>query len=120
MTSPNLKAETFAETTGDTAEAATTLLERLADRLGGKASVTTIYGEPVACEGVTIIPVARVAFSFGGVPAARSAHPRGERGAAEVAAPKRGRSASLKFVTGQPCSSPFVIRGLMSSSPWRS
>jgi uncharacterized spore protein YtfJ len=49
-----------------TAEATATLLERLADRLGGKASVTAVYGEPVVCQGVTVIPVARVGFGFGG------------------------------------------------------
>jgi uncharacterized spore protein YtfJ len=49
-----------------TAEATATLLERLADRVGGKASVTAVYGEPVVCEGVTVIPVARVGFGFGG------------------------------------------------------
>ncbi len=49
-----------------TAEAAANLLERLADRLGGKASVTAVYGEPVVCEGVTVIPVAKVGFGFGG------------------------------------------------------
>jgi uncharacterized spore protein YtfJ len=45
---------------------AATLLERLADRLGGKASVTAVYGEPVVYEGVTVIPVAKVRFGFGG------------------------------------------------------
>jgi uncharacterized spore protein YtfJ len=55
-----------AEAAHGTAEAAATLLERLADRLGGKASVTAVYGEPVVCEGVTVIPVAKVGFGFGG------------------------------------------------------
>ncbi len=41
MSSPNLNEETSVETAGGTAEAATSPLERLADRLGGKASVTT-------------------------------------------------------------------------------
>jgi uncharacterized spore protein YtfJ len=48
------------------AEASATLLERLADRLGGKATVTAVFGEPVVCEGVTVIPVAKVRFGFGG------------------------------------------------------
>lgn len=46
--------------------AADALLEHLADRLGGSASVTAVYGEPVTADGVTVIPVARVAFGLGG------------------------------------------------------
>ncbi|MPZ62101.1 MAG: sporulation protein [Propionibacteriales bacterium] len=55
---------------GQIAESATdeaaTLLERLADRIAGQASVRTVYGEPISSEGVTVIPVARVHFGFGG------------------------------------------------------
>jgi uncharacterized spore protein YtfJ len=58
--------ETATRAAHTTAEAAVTLLERLADRLGGKASVRAVYGEPVVGEGVTVIPVARVSFGFGG------------------------------------------------------
>ena len=46
--------------------AADALLEHLADRLGGSASVTAVYGEPVTADGVTVIPVARVAIGLGG------------------------------------------------------
>ena len=42
------------------------MLGRLADRLGGKASVTAAFGQPVVADGVTVIPVARVGFGFGG------------------------------------------------------
>jgi uncharacterized spore protein YtfJ len=45
---------------------ATALLERLAERLGGKASVTAVFGEPVVADGVTVIPVAAASFGFGG------------------------------------------------------
>lgn len=48
------------------AQASTALLERLADKLGARASVTTVYGEPITNAGVTVIPVARVGFGFGG------------------------------------------------------
>ncbi|WP_128376907.1 spore germination protein GerW family protein [Streptomyces cavernae] len=48
------------------AHASVTLLERLADKLGGRASVTAVYGEPVTAGGVTVIPVAQVGFGFGG------------------------------------------------------
>ncbi|WP_345013129.1 spore germination protein GerW family protein [Streptomyces shaanxiensis] len=48
------------------ARASATFLERLADKLGGRASVTAVYGEPVTTDGVTVIPVAKVSFGFGG------------------------------------------------------
>ncbi|MDC0771240.1 spore germination protein GerW family protein [Streptomyces sp. HD] len=48
------------------AHASVTLLERLAERLGSSATVTAVYGEPVTTDGVTVIPVAKVAFGLGG------------------------------------------------------
>ena len=47
-------------------EPANELLERLAAQLGGKASVSAVYGQPVERENVTIVPVAKVSFGFGG------------------------------------------------------
>ncbi|WP_306323896.1 MULTISPECIES: spore germination protein GerW family protein [unclassified Streptomyces] len=48
------------------ARASVTLLERLAEKLGGRASVAAVFGEPVFREGITVVPVARVGFGFGG------------------------------------------------------
>ncbi|PWI14698.1 sporulation protein [Streptomyces sp. Act143] len=48
------------------AQASVTLLERLAEKLGGKASVGAVYGEPITRDGITVVPVARVGFGFGG------------------------------------------------------
>ena len=42
------------------------ILERLANRIGGSVRVTTIFGEPVEKDGVTVIPVARARWGFGG------------------------------------------------------
>jgi hypothetical protein len=42
------------------------LLERLADRLGAKASVQAVYGEPIRHGELTVVPVARVRWGFGG------------------------------------------------------
>jgi uncharacterized spore protein YtfJ len=42
------------------------LLERLAELIGAKAGVQAVFGEPVRHEGLTIIPVARVRWGFGG------------------------------------------------------
>ena len=39
---------------------------RLADRVGGHAGVRAIFGEPVERDGVTVIPVGRVRWGFGG------------------------------------------------------
>ncbi|MDN3357678.1 spore germination protein GerW family protein [Actinomadura sp. DC4] len=47
------------------ARPAAELLERLADRLGGRASVSAVFGDPVERGDVTIIPVATVGFGFG-------------------------------------------------------
>ncbi|AZQ38839.1 sporulation protein [Streptomyces cyaneochromogenes] len=46
--------------------ASVAFLERLADKLGGSASVTAVYGEPVTSDGITVIPVAKIAYGFGG------------------------------------------------------
>lgn len=42
------------------------LLERLADRLGAKAGVHAVFGEPITRGDLTIISVARVRWGFGG------------------------------------------------------
>jgi uncharacterized spore protein YtfJ len=42
------------------------LLGRIGETVGGKADVSTIFGDPVQREGVTVIPVAKARFGFGG------------------------------------------------------
>jgi uncharacterized spore protein YtfJ len=42
------------------------LLERLAERVGATARASTVFGDPVEDEGVTVIPVARAKWGFGG------------------------------------------------------
>jgi uncharacterized spore protein YtfJ len=42
------------------------LLERIGQAVGQKAQVSTIFGEPVEREGVTVVPVAKARFGFGG------------------------------------------------------
>jgi uncharacterized spore protein YtfJ len=41
-------------------------VENIATPLEHNASVKTVYGEPIVADGKTIIPVAQVAFGFGG------------------------------------------------------
>jgi uncharacterized spore protein YtfJ len=48
------------------------LLDRLAQRLGGTANAATIFGAPVERGDVTVIPVARAAYGFGGGSGTRS------------------------------------------------
>ena len=42
------------------------LLERIGQTVGNRAQVSTIFGEPVEREGVTVIPVAKARFGYGG------------------------------------------------------
>ncbi|MCO6006109.1 hypothetical protein NE236_14035 [Actinoallomurus purpureus] len=65
MTDIESAPEAAVEAASETVEAARSLLERLADRLGGKASVTAVFGEPVVSDGVTVIPVAQTVYGFG-------------------------------------------------------
>jgi uncharacterized spore protein YtfJ len=41
-------------------------VERLAKRLGLSASAKAVFGEPVERDGVTVVPVAKVRWGFGG------------------------------------------------------
>jgi uncharacterized spore protein YtfJ len=42
------------------------LLDRIGQTVGQRAQVSTIFGEPVDREGITVIPVAKARFGFGG------------------------------------------------------
>jgi hypothetical protein len=46
--------------------AADRLLERLAELVGARAGVQAVFGEPVTRQDLTVIPVARVRWGFGG------------------------------------------------------
>jgi hypothetical protein len=41
-------------------------LATLVERLGGSANAAAVYGQPVERDGLTLIPVARVAWAMGG------------------------------------------------------
>ena len=45
---------------------AATLLERLGQQLTTSATAQNVYGTPVERDGITVIPVARVRYGFGG------------------------------------------------------
>jgi uncharacterized spore protein YtfJ len=42
------------------------LLDRIGQTVGQKAQVSTVFGEPVERDSVTVIPVAKTRFGFGG------------------------------------------------------
>jgi uncharacterized spore protein YtfJ len=42
------------------------VIEKIADVVGGTASVRLVYRDPVERDGTTVVPVARVRFGFGG------------------------------------------------------
>ena len=65
MTVPEITPEARQHAEASVAGPAAEVLERLAEKLGSKASVSAVFGEPVARAGITIIPVARVGFGFG-------------------------------------------------------
>ena len=43
-----------------------TFIERLAEKLGITATAKSVYADPVERDGITIIPVAKVRYGFGG------------------------------------------------------
>ena len=47
-------------------ELADALLQRIGQTIGERVKVSTVFGEPVEREGVTVIPVAKARFGFGG------------------------------------------------------
>ena len=48
------------------ADAAQDVLTRVAERLGAGAAASAVFGTPVERDGVTVIPVARLRWGFGG------------------------------------------------------
>lgn len=48
------------------APAADRFLDRVVERIGGSAATNAVYGAPVERDGVTVIPVAKVRWGFGG------------------------------------------------------
>ena len=42
------------------------LLHKIGDALGSTATVKSVFGEPISAHGKTVVPVAKVAYGFGG------------------------------------------------------
>ena len=45
---------------------AESLVQRIGQTVGERVKVSTVFGEPVEREGITVIPVAKARFGFGG------------------------------------------------------
>jgi uncharacterized spore protein YtfJ len=45
---------------------ATDLLQKIGETLGSTATVKSVFGEPIHVNGKTVVPVAKVAYGFGG------------------------------------------------------
>jgi uncharacterized spore protein YtfJ len=45
---------------------ATDILQKIGETLGSSATVKSVFGEPIHVNGKTVVPVARVAYRFGG------------------------------------------------------
>lgn len=46
--------------------AATDILQQIGESLGSSANVKAVFGEPIHAAGRTVVPVAKVAYGFGG------------------------------------------------------
>ena len=42
------------------------IFEKLVDKVGGKANVKAVFGEPIVRGGKTVVPVAKIRWGFGG------------------------------------------------------
>jgi uncharacterized spore protein YtfJ len=42
------------------------MLQKLSETLGSMATVKSVFGEPIHAHGKTVVPVAKVAYGFGG------------------------------------------------------
>jgi uncharacterized spore protein YtfJ len=45
---------------------ATDLLQKIGETLGSTATVKSVFGEPIHVNGKTVVPVAKIAYGFGG------------------------------------------------------
>lgn len=45
---------------------ASDILESIGEKLGSTATVKAVYGEPIQVNGKTVVPIAKVAYGFGG------------------------------------------------------
>ncbi len=57
---------------------ATELLQKIGESLGSTATVKSVFGEPIHTQGKTVVPVAKVAYGFGGGAGTNPRKPAGD------------------------------------------
>jgi uncharacterized spore protein YtfJ len=104
--------------------AATDILHQIGESLGSNATVKSVFGEPIHTAGKTVIPVAKVAYGFGGgfgtghgkADTEGSRHGEGGGGGGGVRAFPAGLSQSPRAVLGLFLSR--ICAGWRELSPW--
>src|SRR4029453_15935495 len=86
------------------------LLERVGQTVGERAHVSTIFGEAVEREGVTVIPVAKARFGLGGGGGCGFAGAMRARAGVEAAVLPSARSATSRCATAARSSSESPAR----------
>jgi uncharacterized spore protein YtfJ len=93
------------------------VIERLAARVGGQADARAVYGTPVERDGVTVIPVARVRWAFGGGGGTGDKGESGSGGGGGVMAQPAGyielKSGTSEFIPIKPQPSPAAVAPLL-------
>lgn len=93
-----------------------TMIERLAEKLGGSADARTVYGDAVVHDGVTVIPVAKIAYGLGGGTGSGE-QGSGEGGGGGVSATPvgfieiRDREASFRRIPDPLALAPLIVAG---------
>ena len=81
-------------------------VERVAEKMGVHATAKAVYAEPVEHDGVTVIPVAKVRWGFGG----GSGRRQGKRGKGAAVVCRRRPWATSKSRMAKPSSSRSATR----------
>jgi len=61
------------------------ILEKLVEKVGGRASVKAVFGDPITRNGKTVVPVAKIRWGFGG-------------GSGQGTSPAEGVTGSRRFI----------------------
>ena len=56
------------------------ILEKLVEKVGGRANVKAVFGEPITRNGKTVVPVAKIRWGFGGGSGQGTSPAEGEAG----------------------------------------
>ena len=101
---------------------ASEILYDVGEVLGSTGNVKTVFGEPIHTEGKTVVPVAKIAYGFGGGfgegrhphheasdKPGENTHPDGAKAVAEAAECASSRPGRWRSPPPAPASSPFTM-----------